>query len=105
MEGGACEGAADGPPVSVVVPVLNEEKVVRQLVRHLQSLRPAPAEILIIDGGSSDGTGRPASVGEPNPPKQTSDGLTDAARTAQSEWRGPRGACGSCGRSAAGRNR
>ena len=61
MEGGACEGAADGPPVSVVVPVLNEEKCISELVRHLRQLRPAPAEILIIDGGSSDGTGRPAS--------------------------------------------
>ena len=63
MEGGAGEDAADGPSVSVVVPVLNEEKCISDLVRQLHALRPTPAEILIIDGGSSDATGRPSPAG------------------------------------------
>ena len=70
MEGGAGERAADGPSVSVVVPVLNEEKCISDLVRQLHALRPAPAEILIVDGGSSDATGRPSPAGSPTLPNK-----------------------------------
>jgi rSAM/selenodomain-associated transferase 2 len=46
--------------VSIVVPVYNEASLVRPFLRHLRE-RAAEAEIIVADGGSSDGTGRLAS--------------------------------------------
>lgn len=40
--------------VSVVVPMLNEERALPKLVAALERLSPAPAEILAVDGGSGD---------------------------------------------------
>jgi len=42
--------------VSVVVPVRNEEASLQQLIRSLQSQTFAPAEVIIVDGGSTDKT-------------------------------------------------
>lgn len=45
------------PAVSIIVPALNEAAGIEQLLRYLQcSLQPAAAEILVVDGGSSDAT-------------------------------------------------
>ena len=40
--------------VALVLPVLNEERVLPRLIRVLKSLEPPPAEIVAVDGGSSD---------------------------------------------------
>ncbi|HYN85824.1 MAG TPA: glycosyltransferase [Pyrinomonadaceae bacterium] len=42
--------------VSVVTPVRDEERTLRALVESLQSQTHAPDEIIIVDGGSEDGT-------------------------------------------------
>ena len=43
--------------ISIVIPVLNEEKCIGPLLDHLQELRAGQLhEILVIDGGSSDNT-------------------------------------------------
>lgn len=43
------------PPVSVVIPTLNEERYLPQLLSSLLHLE-TPLEIIVVDGGSSDGT-------------------------------------------------
>src|ERR1700704_2300355 len=42
--------------ITVVVPVRNEENSIRLLLRALLEQTLTPAEILIVDGGSSDAT-------------------------------------------------
>lgn len=42
--------------VAIVIPVLNEATTLPRLARNLSILEPAPNEILVIDGGSTDGT-------------------------------------------------
>ena len=42
--------------VSIVIPVLDEAAVLPRLVRVLSVLHPAPAEIVLVDGGSTDGS-------------------------------------------------
>jgi len=42
--------------VTLVIPVLNEAKALPRLIAHLAALSPAPAEILAVDGGSTDET-------------------------------------------------
>ncbi|MDP9098639.1 MAG: TIGR04283 family arsenosugar biosynthesis glycosyltransferase [Verrucomicrobiota bacterium] len=49
------------PFVSIIVPVLNEADLIEASLRHLRSLGP-DLEIIVVDGGSSDGTW---SVAEP----------------------------------------
>ena len=53
-----CPAAPLGPPaVSIIVPALNEAAGIEQLLRYLQhNLQPAAAEIIVVDGGSSDAT-------------------------------------------------
>ena len=41
--------------ISLIVPVLNEEEVLRENFRHLEALKK-DSEIIFVDGGSSDGT-------------------------------------------------
>ncbi|OZA93895.1 glycosyltransferase [Altererythrobacter sp. H2] len=41
-------------PVALVIPVLDEEKALPALVEVLRQLDPQPAEIVVVDGGSSD---------------------------------------------------
>jgi len=41
--------------LSVVMPVYNEAKTVREIVRQVQAV-PLEKEILIVDDGSTDGT-------------------------------------------------
>ncbi len=40
--------------VSIVIPMLDEEKALPALIASLERLDPAPLEILTVDGGSSD---------------------------------------------------
>jgi len=42
--------------VAIVIPALNEAAALPRLIRHLAALEPAPAEILLVDGGSGDAT-------------------------------------------------
>ncbi|MDH5631777.1 MAG: TIGR04283 family arsenosugar biosynthesis glycosyltransferase [Gammaproteobacteria bacterium] len=44
------------PAISIVVPVLNEIRVIKSLVEHLLSHQNNACEIIIVDGGSHDGT-------------------------------------------------
>ena len=40
--------------VSIIIPVLNEEKAIREKLPRLQHLRDSGHELIIVDGGSSD---------------------------------------------------
>ena len=40
--------------VALVIPVLDEEKVLPALVETVRAFDPAPAEVVVVDGGSSD---------------------------------------------------
>ncbi len=40
--------------VSIVIPMLNEERALPALVAHLKRLDPAPLEVVAVDGGSED---------------------------------------------------
>ena len=44
------------PGVSIIVPVLNEAGGIVEVLGRLQALRHEGAEIIVVDGGSSDGT-------------------------------------------------
>jgi glycosyltransferase involved in cell wall biosynthesis len=43
--------------VSVVIPAFNAERTVGRVVEALRSHEPAPAEIIVVDDGSTDATG------------------------------------------------
>jgi len=43
--------------VAIVIPTLNEATVMPRLLRVLGILTPAPAEVIVVDGGSQDNTG------------------------------------------------
>jgi glycosyltransferase involved in cell wall biosynthesis len=45
----------EGFKLSVVIPVYNEQRWVRELLRRVQAV-PIPKEIIVIDDGSTDGT-------------------------------------------------
>lgn len=42
--------------VSIIIPTLNELRCLERTLRYLSILHPAPLEILVVDGGSTDGT-------------------------------------------------
>lgn len=44
------------PSLSIVIPVLNEASGIVQVLERLQAFRQQGAEIIVVDGGSSDGT-------------------------------------------------
>lgn len=44
------------PPVSVIVTVKNEERSIADLLESLLSQTVPPAEVVVVDGGSTDGT-------------------------------------------------
>ena len=46
----------DPPPLSVVVPALDEAGVIAATLAPLQHWRERGAEVIVVDGGSSDGT-------------------------------------------------
>ncbi len=48
--------SANFPEYSIITPVLNEEKNILELLRSIEAQTYKPAEIIIIDGGSTDST-------------------------------------------------
>jgi glycosyltransferase involved in cell wall biosynthesis len=46
----------EATPVSIIVPALNESKGITETLTYLKSLTPAAAEIIVVDGGSTDNT-------------------------------------------------
>lgn len=46
----------DESTVAIVVPVLDEAATLPRLARHLAILDPPAAEVIVVDGGSADGT-------------------------------------------------
>lgn len=46
---------SEAPSVSIIVPVLNEARLIGDFLRHAQTLGPG-IEIVVVDGGSSDET-------------------------------------------------
>ena len=46
------------PDISIVIPVLNEAEGIVQALERLQEFRARGAEIVVVDGGSDDGTAR-----------------------------------------------
>jgi glycosyltransferase involved in cell wall biosynthesis len=52
-------GTVPGPatvPVSVVIPAYNREALLRRALESVLAQRPAPAEIIVVDDASGDGT-------------------------------------------------
>jgi len=49
--------------VAIVIPMLNEAAALPRLLRYLSVLHPAPAEIIAVDGGSTDDSVAIAAVG------------------------------------------
>lgn len=52
----ASAGSSTEMEISVIVPARDEEANLEQLLPLLQSMVPAPMEIIVVDDGSSDGT-------------------------------------------------
>lgn len=50
--------------VAIVIPMLDEASALPRLLRHLAALDPPPAEIVVVDGGSSDASVEIASACE-----------------------------------------
>ena len=48
----------EGPELSIIVPVLNEALLIEPALEKLQFLRNRGVEIIVVDGGSEDGTDR-----------------------------------------------
>ncbi|GAA4465916.1 TIGR04283 family arsenosugar biosynthesis glycosyltransferase [Nibrella saemangeumensis] len=42
--------------VSIIIPTLNEEKALPRTLRQIRQLFPAPVEVIVVDGGSTDRT-------------------------------------------------
>src|SRR4051812_12519152 len=53
---GARPPAAESLEVSLVIPVRNEERSLPALISSIQAQTFPPAEVVIVDGGSGDGT-------------------------------------------------
>lgn len=95
-EGQNGHGGATGIDCSVIVPVLNEEKFIRQAVAAMQRQRfPGTLEFLFADGGSTDRTREVLSelaAQDPricifdNPRRYQSSGLNVALRHARGRW-------------------
>lgn len=52
----AATNVAASETVSIVVPVLNEQPMLTELIDHLHSFSDVTCEIIIVDGGSDDGS-------------------------------------------------
>lgn len=44
------------PTVSIIIPTLNEASTIEAALHHLRGLTPAPYEVIVVDGGSTDAT-------------------------------------------------
>src|ERR1041385_6170956 len=75
------------PHISIVVPVLNEARLIGPFLRHLKALGP-DAEIIVVDGGSSDGTlelARPLADRVPTAPRGRAAQMNAGAEIATGE--------------------
>ncbi len=43
--------------VSIIIPTLNEADCLERILLHLTLLNPPAKEVIVVDGGSEDGTG------------------------------------------------
>ncbi len=50
----------DVPGISVIVPARNECPTIGRLVRELRRILPPPVDVIVVDDGSTDGTGQTA---------------------------------------------
>ncbi|MBI4192579.1 MAG: TIGR04283 family arsenosugar biosynthesis glycosyltransferase [Betaproteobacteria bacterium] len=50
------KGEPVAPRLSIIVPCINEEAIIVAALEHLQPLRQHGAEVIVVDGGSSDGS-------------------------------------------------
>ena len=50
--------AKGAPPLSIVIPVLDEAAGIEAALRPLQALRRRGVELVLVDGGSADGIRR-----------------------------------------------
>lgn len=51
-----CRVTSTCVPVSIIVPILNEIELLPELMAHLQQWQRKGCEVLLVDGGSHDGT-------------------------------------------------
>mmetsp|Transcript_1687 Transcript_1687/g.3764 ORF Transcript_1687/g.3764 Transcript_1687/m.3764 type:complete len:392 (-) Transcript_1687:817-1992(-) len=51
-----CTAELESKTVSIVIPVLNEKSCIASTLTYLQQLDPMPLDVVVVDGGSSDGT-------------------------------------------------
>ena len=58
--GTSCRSALPPPAISVIVPVLDEAETLARSLHPLQSVRGRDVEVIVVDGGSRDGTPRAA---------------------------------------------
>jgi GT2 family glycosyltransferase len=58
--GRSAPNGAEPLPVTVVIPAYNREEMVKRALRSVQAQRRQPAEVIVVDDASSDGTARAA---------------------------------------------
>ena len=63
--------------VSLIVPVLNEERLIYPLLTSLQQIKGQSSELIIVDGGSQDNT---VALAEKFAPSGISRGTTTKAK-------------------------
>ena len=86
-----------GPSVSVVIATYDGRELLAACLRSLADQRYAPLEIVVVDGGSSDGTIEWLRDGFPGVVRRRGAGATRASPPpATSAWRPPRASTCSC---------
>jgi len=63
MQDTATAGARPTAPLTIIIPALNEGSVIADLLASLAPLRTRGVEVVVVDGGSTDGTAEAAAPG------------------------------------------